>query len=183
MTAETEWDRSIPIGRAYLLMFGFLVPLLLGLLGIAWALRGAGFLVDAMTDLQRPWGFLGWLVLGVFVHEAIHGLVWAWLGGKPLSTIRLGFQWKSLTPYAHIREPIPVRAYRWGAVMPALLLGFLPYALGLLLRSPFLFLYGWFFILAAGGDFVILWLLRNDRGDLLVQDHPERVGCVLVNLD
>jgi hypothetical protein len=183
MSGEEGVDRSISVGRAYLLMLWFLVPLLLGLVGIAWALRGAGFLLDAMIVLQRPGGLLVFLILGVVLHEGIHGLSWAWLGGKSLSSVRLGFQWKSLTPYAHMREPISVRAYRWGAVMPALLLGFLPYTLGLLLGSPFLFLYGWFFILAAGGDFVILWLLRNDRGDLLVKDHPERVGCVVVNLD
>lgn len=183
MSDQKERDRSVSIGRAYLLMLWFLVPLLLGLVGIAWGLRGAGFLLDTMIVLQRPGGLLVLLVLGVILHEGIHGLAWARLGGKPLSAVRLGFQWKTLTPFAHMREPIPVRAYRWGAVMPALLLGFVPYSLGLLLGSPFLFLYGWFFILAAGGDFVILWLLRNDRGDLLVQDHPERVGCVVVDLD
>ena len=183
MTVETEWDRSISIGKAYLLMLWVLVPLLLGLVGFAWVLRGAGFLIEVLVFLQRPGALLIWIVVGVLLHEGIHGLTWAWLGGKPISAIQLGFQWKSLTPYAHMREPIPVRAYRWGAVMPALLLGFFPFVIGLLLGSTFWLLYGWLFILAAGGDFVILWLLRHDRGDLLVQDHPERVGCVVIAQD
>lgn len=38
-------------------------------------------------------------------------------------------------------------------------------------------------VLAAGGDLVIVWLLRNESGDVLVQDHPSRVGCLVIQED
>ncbi len=96
-----------------------------------------------------------------------------------ISALQLGFKWKTLTPYAHMREPIALRAYRWGAIMPAILLGFIPYGTGLLFGSPFWILYGGLFILAAGGDFVILWLLREENGEAVVRDHPSRVRCLV----
>ena len=176
-------DRSISVSRAYILMMRFLVPLLLVLVVIAWAIRGTGFMIDVVLVLQEPWRLLLLMILGVFFHEWIHGLTWAILGGKPIKDLKFGFQWKSLTPYAYMREPIPLRAYRWGAIMPAILLGFIPYVTGLLIGSPFWTLYGWLFILAAGADFVILWLLRNEGGDVLVQDHPSRVGCFVIQDD
>ena len=55
--------------------------------------------------------FLAFVLTGVVVHEFIHGLTWMAFGGKPLSTIKFGFQWKTFTPYAHLSEPIEVNAY------------------------------------------------------------------------
>ena len=40
----------------------------------------------------------------------------------------------------------------------------------------FILTFGLFFILAAGGDILILWLLRNVKSSSFVQDHPTRVG-------
>jgi len=33
--------------------------------------------------------------------------------------------------------------------------------------------------MAAVGDAMVLWLLRGVPGDTLVEDHPDRVGCLL----
>ena len=164
-------------------MMRFLVPVLVVLVVFAWGLRGTEFMIEIISVLQKPWSFIVLMILGVFLHELIHGFTWSLLGGKPISALHFGFKWKSLTPYAHMREPIPLHAYRWGAIMPVILLGFIPYGTGLLLGSPFWILYGWLFILAAGGDLVIVWLLRNESGDVLVQDHPSRVGCLVIQED
>jgi len=47
----------------------------------------------------------------VVVHELIHGLSFAYFGGKPLSSIEFGGHWKMLTPYAHLPQPMPAMAY------------------------------------------------------------------------
>lgn len=125
--------------------------------------------------------FVAILVVGVVVHELIHGLTWALAGRKPLRAIRFGVQWKTLTPYAHCSEPLEVRAYRIGAAMPGLLLGILPSLAGIVGGSGFLTAFGLFFTLAAGGDFLILWLIRGVRPGTLVEDHPERAGCYVID--
>jgi len=170
-------DLSISIARANFLMLLIAVPLIVALTVFYMLAWGAA---DFVAGLQR---FLQWrvviptLVVGIPLHEAIHGLAWAASGRRPLSDVRFGFQWKTLTPYAHLQVPVPAAAYRWGAVMPAILLGLLPYLVGLLLSQGWLACLGLFFVFTAGGDLLVLWLLRGVDGRALTEDHPSRAGC------
>ena len=61
--------------------------------------------------------------------------------------------------------------------MPGLVLGILPATAGLLLGSGGLLVFGIVFTAAAGGDFLILWMIRNVPSNSLVEDHPTRAGC------
>ncbi len=121
--------------------------------------------------------FLAFVLAGVVVHEFIHGLTWMAFGGKSLSKIKFGFQWKTFTPYAHLSEPIEVNAYRIGAFMPGLILGFIPYILSLILGNSNLLWFSMIHLTAAGGDWLILWLLRKVKRRTLVEDHPTQAGC------
>ena len=122
---------------------------------------------------------LGSFILGTVIHELIHAICWVWLDGTPWSTIHFGFKWSTLTPYVHCPQPIEVNNYRWGVVMPGIILGFLPYLAALILQNGWLLGFGLFFTLAAGGDLLILWLLRKAEPGTLVQDHPDLVGCII----
>ena len=114
--------------------------------------------------------------------DAVHSAAassgsWAFFAKKPLGVIHLGFQWKTLTPYAHCKEPLEVNAYRLGAFMPGLVLGILPALAGILTGSGWLLMFGIFFTIAAGGDLLILWLIRSVPAGRLVEDHPPPAGC------
>lgn len=124
--------------------------------------------------------FAALVVLGVLVHELVHGLGWMLIGRKPPGAIRLGFQWKTLTPYAHVKEPVEVNAYRIGAFLPGLLLGILPYLLSLVTGDGSLLWFGILHTSAAGGDWLILWLLRGVKSGRLVEDHPSLAGCSVI---
>jgi hypothetical protein len=131
--------------------------------------------------LQRfmDWSsFLPAIIIGVPAHELIHGLSWMWFGRISIQEIKFGF--KALTPYAHCKVPIRARAYRVGAFMPALLLGILPYGIGLISGSGWFTSFGLVYILAAGGDLLVLWILRGVSGEAWVEDHPYRAGCYVM---
>src|SRR5690606_5892329 len=102
---------------------------------------------------------------------------WRLAGRVPAGTVRLGFQWKAFTPYAHCSVPMAAGAYRVGAAVPGVVLGVLPALAGLVTGGGAVFLFGLLFTLAAGGDALILWLLRDVPTDRLVEDHPSRAGC------
>jgi hypothetical protein len=121
--------------------------------------------------------FAAVFLAGVVLHELVHGVAWKLASGKPWSAISFGFNVAGLTPYAHCSEPMKARAYRIGAFAPALLLGILPATIGLLSGNAWPFVYGILFLVAAAGDFLILWLLRGVPGDRQVEDHPTRAGC------
>lgn len=117
------------------------------------------------------------LVLGIVVHELIHGLTWALFAKQGFRSIRFGIMWKYLTPYCHCKEPLTVRHYIIGGIMPAILTGFLPCIVAIFTGSLSWLAGGLFFTLAAGGDFMIINLLRKLPMNSLVQDHPEKLGC------
>lgn len=75
---------------------------------------------------------------------------------------------------------MPIKPYRLGTLLPGLVLGILPLLAAYLLANGALLWFGFIFTLAAGGDFLILWLLRADADPWLVEDHPSLAGCTLI---
>jgi hypothetical protein len=158
-----------------------LLPLLVTLLPFLLLWGGKMLLIGGKT-LMTWYIILPALVGGVLLHEIIHGLSWAYFGRKSLQSIRFGIHWKTLTPYAHCTEPMSARAYRFGAVMPGLLLGGIPAAIGLVIGSGAWTIYGAIFLVAAIGDGIVVWVIRQVPGAVLVEDHPARAGCYVFDV-
>jgi len=172
-------DHSISLARANVYTLAISLPLV--------GLMLAAYLLLTTEDTRVPGMSLGGgllffvlIIAGILVHEGIHKLAWAAFGRLPLSRIRFGFQASTLTPYAHALDPMPARAYRLGALMPALILGAIPFLAGTAIGSLALALYGMIFVFAAGGDLLILWLIRRVDPRALVLDHPSRAGCIVL---
>ncbi|MBD0403711.1 DUF3267 domain-containing protein [Flammeovirga sp. EKP202] len=119
------------------------------------------------------------LILGIVVHELIHGISWAIFAKKGFKSIKFGVLWKALTPYCHCKEPLYVRQYIIGAITPALFLGILPSLVAIMIGDFGLLLFGMFFTMAAGGDFLVINLIRKENSSDLVQDHPSEAGCYI----
>ena len=118
-------------------------------------------------------------IIGVVVHELIHCFVYGLFAKNGFKSIRFGVLWEYLTPYCHCSEPVKLKHYIIGALMPALILGFLPATVSLLNGSLMLLILGVIFISAAAGDFYIVWILRKESMRSLVQDHPSEPGCFI----
>ena len=134
-------------------------------------------------DASGEWNFLLLLlaiILGVVLHEIVHGVAWAFAGRKPWASINFGFQTKTLTPYCHITEPLEINAYRIGAVMPGLVVGVLPYIYSLMSGDTNWLWFSLVHTSAAGGDWLVLWLIRNVKPGSLVEDHPTQAGCYVL---
>ena len=140
------------------------------------AVRGFGPVKEA-SDILLPWYFLSVFVVGIVLHELIHGIAWMIAGRLSFKQMKFGFQWKSFTPYAHCTVPIRKNAYVIGTIMPAIILGVLPFGISLLNGNGWILIFGILFTFAAIGDFMIIWLIRSVAGDALVEDHPENAGC------
>jgi hypothetical protein len=173
---ETKRDLSISLARAnVIVMFISIHVVILQFIVFIW-LRG----VENLNLAWNPLILIAAVLLGGVVHEFIHGLSWVIFGRKPFSAIQFGFQWKTFTPYAHLKEPVQVNAYRLGAFLPGFILGILTYILSLLLGSGDLFWFSLIHTSAAGGDWLILWLIRNVKAGQQVEDHPTNAGCYVL---
>jgi len=117
------------------------------------------------------------IVVGIVFHELIHGISWAKFTKHGFKSITFGVLWKMLTPYCHCKEPLRIKHYIIGAITPALFLGFLPSVVAILIGNFYLLFFGMFFTVAAAGDFLVINLLRKEKMDDFVQDHPSEAGC------
>lgn len=154
------------------------IPALLIVLLYA-GVHGWGGFKGTVSIFRQPGISLTILAGGIILHELLHGAAWAYYGQKQLSAITFGVHWATLTPYAHCREALTVEAYRIGALVPAIVLGLLPSLLAVFGGIPWLLFPGILFSAAAGGDLLIIWLLRKERGTSMVLDHPDRAGCIV----
>lgn len=173
---EYKRDMSISMAKANVIVAFISIPVAIIQFGIFSMLHG-------LDGLHVTWNFtilVAAVLVGVVLHELMHGLAWVIFGGKQFSAIKFGFQWKTLTPYAHLKEPIEVNAYRIGGFTPGFLLGILIYILSLILGDGNLFWFSLIHTTAAGGDWLILWLIRNVKSGTLVEDHPTNAGCYVI---
>lgn len=166
----------------------FLVPLSLVVWGLFLLIQSGrqsgvseGFSFSTPTQALLQIGLLlVCLVVGIVLHELIHALTWKLAAGLSWSTIKFGIDPKTFSPYAHCMVPMPAGPYRLGAAMPGLVTGVFPALLGILIGNVGLTFFGYLFILAATGDWLVLWLIREVKPGVLVEDHPTRAGCFVL---
>ena len=174
-------DLTISIVKANLFVFLLAIPVVaIGVLLFAWK--------NPISLLApNPRGSLLVIVLFIVLivaHELIHGLTWSLYAEHHFKDIEFGFMKEYLTPYCTCTTPLPKSHYIMGALMPCIVLGILPTAIGILLGSSLFFWIGIIMILSAGGDIMIVWKVlafkkQDESEEVLIYDHPTQAGSVI----
>lgn len=125
--------------------------------------------------------FLYVFVFGIIMHELLHGITWALFTKKGFRSIKFGLN--GLTPYCHCKEALKVKHYRLGGAMPLFIMGIAPSVLGLILGNGLLLSIGIFFSWTAGGDIISIHMLRKLNKNMMVSDHPDKLGFYINNLN
>lgn len=170
-------DVSVPIeqivmratGLSLLLMFA---PVVLYVLVWGWRSLFANF---------NGFIFAGVLILLTLWHEGFHAIGWKYWGNLRWRDLTFGIAWYALAPYCHAKAPMRADAYRFGALLPGIMTGVLPYGMALLLENGLMALAGAVMISGAVGDVYVLWVMREIAPDALVVDHPSKAGCIVVD--
>lgn len=121
------------------------------------------------------------LIVGIVVHELIHGITWACFAKSGWRSISFGVMWKMLTPYCHCNEPMRIRGYMLGALMPCIVVGVVPAIVALAIGNLPLLIWGLIFIASAAGDLWMAWLLTKENPRSLVLDHPSEAGFYVID--
>lgn len=169
----TEKELSFDLLKANLVVFVTTLPIVLVLCVLYFVVNG----VDR-TAFGSGFLFIVMMLLGIVLHELIHGAVGAAFARHKWRAVHFGFDWATFTPYCHCAEALSVPQYALVVALPTLLLGFLPYFIGLAFGLWPLACYGLLFIIMGGGDAYILWLIRKERHGIIL-DHPVLAGCVI----
>ena len=173
-------DLSVSLAKANL--YGLMILPLVALLFILYigVWGSERFLDGSVVMFGKLMYFMLILIIGIIIHELMHGVSWSYFGKKPLHAIKFGFHLKTLTPYAHCKEPLEVRAYRTGVIVPGFVLGILPSMIGIVTGNAWILVFGLLFTFASGGDLLVLWLIRKVKAEEFVQDHPTKAGCYVI---
>jgi putative zincin peptidase len=129
----------------------------------------------------RSWSDFIILFAGLFLHEVFHLAGYHFIGKVPFKSLKIGIQARYVTPYAHCIEPLTLSAYRISALLPGIVLGLIPTLVSIIFGYSFVFIFAVIFTIAAGGDFLLIWLLRKVSSTSLVQDHPDKAGCIILD--
>lgn len=119
-------------------------------------------------------------LLLIVAHELIHAIGWKVAGNVPWREFRFGIAWKTLTPYCHTSTPMTAKAYRFGTVLPGILLGVVPIFYATIVGDAFVAVLGALLTAGAVGDVYVMWLIRSVPASAIVQDHPKRAGCIVL---
>ena len=114
---------TISILKANLMVFATSVPVCLFVLFIFIVINHG---LRALSE-AKGWALFPVLVLlSIPVHELLHGLGWLPACKNGWKSIRFGVMWSSLTPYCNCKEPMNVKSYYRGLLLPFSVLGILP---------------------------------------------------------
>lgn len=170
----TQEKLTINIFKANVYAILMAIPIMI-IYGVPYYLLGHKIVANTLDGFTLIIG----LLIGIIIHEFLHGITWAKYAKNGFRSIKFGIMWKKLTPYCHCKEPLLVKHYLWGAIMPAIILGFIPAIAAIIFGIYQLLAFAMVFTIAAGGDFIIIYLLRKEDKNSLVQDHPSEPGCFI----
>jgi len=171
-------DLSLPFDEIAVLGPSFFVFAFLLLFGSFIAFHG--FTPILKVDMMViGLGIIPAGVLGIILHELIHGICFAYLSGYNFSIVRFGFDKKTFTPYAHCKLPINAFSYKISLLMPGILVGLVPAIYAIVVGNVPWLLFGFFFTLGAAGDAIIFALIYRVGNQTLLEDHPSRAGCFM----
>ncbi|MBE8714244.1 DUF3267 domain-containing protein [Sphingobacterium hungaricum] len=189
LTNYSEKKLTIDLAKATANSLKIVIPIVL-LFGIPYVLLHTEQFTIAnfkstLSYLGKKYSFFLGLIplvvmlIGIVLHELIHGLTFLPFCKNGVKSIKFGILKQYMTPYCHCKEPLKVKHYRVGVLMPAIVLGFIPAIVSIVIGDFYLLLFGMFFTQAAVGDFMILDILKNENKEDYVLDHPSEAGCML----
>lgn len=121
------------------------------------------------------------MLAGIVIHELIHGLTFAMFTEKGWKSIEFGILWEYVTPYCTCSEPMKKGPMIVAAIMPTIVLGFLPAVLGIITGKWVILFFAIILIMGGGGDMMIILNIlkyRTKGKEVLFLDHPYEIGTI-----
>jgi len=133
-----------------------------------------------VIDLNVPtWVKYISVLIAVFVHELIHGLVFAFYSPDGFKSVKFGFSKTMGSPYCHCTNAIKVKHYMRAGIAPFVILGIIPYIIAIVTGNNWIKVFGLLLSIGGFGDLLVWIKLLKYNKNLLVRDHPTKMGFIL----
>lgn len=137
--------------------------------------------IDLFSLFDYPIAFIMALLVGIFLHELLHGLPAAIFSKNGFKSVNYGVYWKYLTPYTHCKEPLELRKYKTVLLTPGIILGIIPEIIGIIIQNFDTLMFGVVFTIGALGDLMVFERVKGMNNNILVKDHPESMGLIFID--
>lgn len=135
----------------------------------------------SLNDAEFYIAFGIFMVL-IVVHELIHGITWSIFVEDGWKAISFGFIAEYLTPYCSCNQPMRKHQIIAGALMPTIILGFIPGIVAIIIESSILLAVAMLMVLGGGADLLIVFKLLRYKSpveDVVFIDHPYELGTAV----
>jgi hypothetical protein len=140
-----------------------------------WGTFGFEFVdIPVMQRIINSLIVISILVAFLLVHEMIHGIYWSKYTDAKINVIL-----KSLYRVCYCDEPIKIKNYIIGLIMPAVILGMIPLIIGMIIGNIIVFGFGILFIVVGADDFMVIYLLRKENKNNWVKDMDKTIGFIV----
>lgn len=119
------------------------------------------------------------VLCGVVLHELIHGFVFACYVPNGFSAVKFGASLRTGAVYCHCKDPVRVKHYRRAGIAPLIILGFMPWAFALATGVHWINTFGLLLTVGGFGDLLIWFRLLKFDGNMLIRDHPDKLGFIV----
>jgi hypothetical protein len=149
-------------------LFGFIYYQIWGTFGLQ-----LGY-VPLIRRITNALVFLSIVAAFSLAHEMIHGMYWSKYTEVKISVIiNLIFRG------CYCKEPIIIKKFIMGLIMPTIILGVIPFIIGMVIGNILLFGFGILFIVVGSDDFLIMYLLRKEDKKNWVKDMDNTIGIIV----
>jgi hypothetical protein len=119
-------------------------------------------------------------IMGSILHELIHGLFYILFTKNKLKSIKFGIKLKYCAAYCICTELLIVRYSIISAIMPAIILGFIPSIIAVIIGNLLMLIFGVAFIAGAAGDFLLVMKLIKEDKESYVLDKLGKSNYVSI---
>jgi hypothetical protein len=165
--------------RLTLILVAMIIPFYISgdrLFHIIWENR------TPLINLTLAWWAKGVsILLAVMLHELIHGLIFALYAPHGFKSVTFGVNLKMGALYCHCRDPLKVKYYRRAGIAPMVVLGLIPLIFGLSTGVSWIKTFGLLLTIGGFGDLLICIKLLKFNRNLMILDHPEKLGFIIEN--
>jgi hypothetical protein len=119
-------------------------------------------------------------VIGIILHELIHGFFYAIFAKNKFRSIKFGIKLKYGVAYCVCIELMKIKHFIIGTIMPTIILGFIPSIFSFFIGNLSLLVFSILFIMAGSGDFLIILCLLKENKENYVLDTLGEINCITI---
>jgi hypothetical protein len=155
-------------------VFGFIFYQIWGTLGIQFVSKfGIQFIYYfAFNFLIYLSAFLAF----VLANEFMAGIYWS-----KYTEVKIKVTIKSLFRFCYCKEPIKIKNYIIGLIIPIIILGIIPLIMGMIYGNILVLGFGIIFISNGAGAIMIMYLLRKEDKNNWIKDMDSTIGLIIFN--